>query len=648
MRAMMFGRCGVRFQVCASVLFCGVIAGAQMSNIDLAAEASISDTPEILVTAPPITARETVRPAGGVVSEVGRSQIERLDARELSTALRSVPGVTIARFNPLGAYGGADGGSIYIRGEGAGRPGSEIRIYADGIPRESGAWNHPLLDMTPVDFADSVSVSKGPQPQAYSGTFGAVDIQSLRRKKPGYETEINAGYGSYQTWLGSLMTGGKIDLFDYYGGAYHKESQGQRAHSAANLDGQYLRLGVDLADDNHVSYILHRTDNWALDPGPIDQPTPIRNKFATETLTQGLRLDTGSDFVQGFALFYLDDGKIRWKKDHLADGDNTSPPGSSDTDWDNYGVRSLYDVLIDQWTLTAGLDAGADSGESKNTTLSGKVPFQFKGTFVTVAPYLGARYALPVKDVTITPSVGGRYYISSEFENELAPCASLAATKDTLTFFLSQSRGVNYPGIYIKGTSASTMDQLKAEVMDNTEGGIHWDVSKLAALQSSIFHMNGDNLLEVTPNGLLNTGKKAVDGWETSLHLTPWERLSCFAGLTLMHPEYAKTPRSPKVSVSAGVSLKILPNVKVDLDAEYVADQYAYNGRSGAPAPEDLKEIDGYFVANAKITLDIKTWTNIPGELYVALENLTDQNYEFLPGYPMPGTSIFSGAHLKF
>ena len=635
--------------ICAGTIFFGGTVVAQVSsNTVIEAAITASNTPvEILVIATPITAYETVRKDGGSVSVVGRKQIERLDARELSTALRSVPGVTIARFNPLGAYGGAEGGSIYIRGEGAGRPGSEIRIYSDGIPRESGAWAHPLLDTTPVDFADSISVSKGPQPQAYAGTFGAVDIQSLRRKTPGYETEINAGYGSYQTWLGSLMTGGKINWFDYYGGAYHKESQGHRAHSAANLDGQYLRLGGDLPGENHLAYILNRTDNWALDPGRIDQPTPIRDKFATETLTQGLRLDTHSDAVQGFALFYLDDGKIRWDKDHLT-SDPNSPAGSSDTDWDNYGFRSLYDVLIDKWTLTAGLEAGVENGESKNTTLSGKVPFQFKGNFKTAAPYLGARYAIPVKDVTVTPSVGSRYYASSEFDNEFAPCVALTATKGAVTVFLSQSRGVNYPGVYVKGTSASTMDQLEAEVMDNTEGGVHWDFSQLAALQSSVFHMNGNNLLEVTPNGLLNVGKKAVDGWETSLHLTPWERLSFFAGLTLLHSEYDKTPRAPKVSTSAGISLKILPHVKLDLDAEYVGNQYAYNGRSGTPAPEDIEEIDGYLVANAKITLELTTWTKLPSELYVSVENLTDESYEFLPGYPMPGTSYFTGAQLKF
>ena len=67
-----------------------------------------------------------------------------------------------------------------------------------------------------------------------------------------------------------------------------------------------------------------------------------------------------------------------------------------------------------------------------------------------------------------------------------------------------------------------------------------------------------------------------------------------------------------------------------------------------APTPEDLEEIDGYLVANAKITLDFTAYTKVQSELYVSVENLTNEEYEFLPGYPMPGTSCFSGARVRF
>src|SRR3989339_388522 len=172
-----------------------MLAGTFLIGATLMAEEVTNKLSEIVVTASPITQCESVGKDGGNVSVVGRTQIERLDAKELPSALRQVPGVTISRYNLLGSYGGESGGSVYIRGEGTGRPGSEIKIYSDGAPRESGVWSHPIMDMVPVDFADSVSVFKGPQPQSYPGTFGAVNIETLRRQKFGYESEVNFGYG---------------------------------------------------------------------------------------------------------------------------------------------------------------------------------------------------------------------------------------------------------------------------------------------------------------------------------------------------------------------------------------------------------------------------------------------------------------------
>jgi outer membrane cobalamin receptor len=623
-----------------------VILGVFLFGNTLVAQRTTNTAPCILVTASPITQGESVGKDGGTVSVVGRDQIERLDAKELPSALRQVPGVTISRYNLLGSYGGESGGSVYIRGAGAGRPGSEIKVFSDGAPRESGVWSHPVMDMVPVDFAHSISVFKGPQPQAFSGTFGAVNIETLRRFTPGYETEVNFGYGSYDTLVSSLASGGKIDGLDYYAGAAHKASSGSRPHGNANLDNQFLRLGADISDKDHISYILQLTDNWSRDPGRIDATTPILDLFATKTMTHVVRLDDNHEYLQGFSLLYYDDGQIRWAKDHL-NGPGT-PSGSSDTDWNNYGFRSSYDVPIDQVTLTGSLDLQSTGGESKNVTTSGLVPFSFEDRFTTFSPYLGVRYALDIRGVTVTPSAGARYYQNNEFNSETAPCAALTMEKNGVQVFVSQARGVNYPGVYAKGISTSTMDQMEAEVIDNTEAGVHWELSKLVSLQASVFHYEGDNRLQYTPNGLLNVGEIKTDGAETTLHLHPCTDVTLFAGLTYLHPDAETTPRMPEFSTSAGISYQATRHVKIDLDAEYVDDQYAYNGRSGKPSTQDLEKVDGYLVASARVVLSLAAVSSLHGEFYVSAENITDEDYEYLPGYPMSGTTYFSGLKLKF
>ena len=155
------------------------------------AEEGIGTNLTVVVTATPITHEETVSKDGAETVTIGRTQLAALNAQDLQTALRQVPGVTISRYAPVGSYGGGQGGSVYVRGVGTGRPGGEVRMYVDGAPRESGVWGHPLMDSVPVDFAEAVSVHKNPQPGHYPGTFAAVDVTTRRRETPGEEAEVD-------------------------------------------------------------------------------------------------------------------------------------------------------------------------------------------------------------------------------------------------------------------------------------------------------------------------------------------------------------------------------------------------------------------------------------------------------------------------
>ena len=70
---------------------------------------------EIRVTAPIIEGNVT-DPYGGQKTLVSEEQIEDLNAQDLTSALRRTPGVTISRYNPVGSFGGGEGGAVFIRG----------------------------------------------------------------------------------------------------------------------------------------------------------------------------------------------------------------------------------------------------------------------------------------------------------------------------------------------------------------------------------------------------------------------------------------------------------------------------------------------------------------------------------------------------
>ena len=114
--------------------------------------------PAVTITASPIIDGNFTDPFGSYSTSVSASQIQDLNAVDLASALRRTPGLTISRFNPVGAFGGEEGGAVYIRGMGSSRPGSEIKTYIDGVPFYMGVWNHPLLDLLPTHGMQGIDV----------------------------------------------------------------------------------------------------------------------------------------------------------------------------------------------------------------------------------------------------------------------------------------------------------------------------------------------------------------------------------------------------------------------------------------------------------------------------------------------------------
>lgn len=149
---------------------------------------------EIRVTAPAVTSTEEVSETGERVTVVGSEQIEDLSAQDIVNAARRVPGVLISRYNMIGSYGGGQGGTLFIRGMGADRAGGEVLMLLDGVPRFTGIWTHPLMDMFNVDYIGEMRFYKGAQPLLFgTGAFAAVNIVPYFVSE-GFETRLGADY----------------------------------------------------------------------------------------------------------------------------------------------------------------------------------------------------------------------------------------------------------------------------------------------------------------------------------------------------------------------------------------------------------------------------------------------------------------------
>ena len=83
----------------------------------------------------------------------------------------------------------------------------------------------------------------------------------------------------------------------------------------------------------------------------------------------------------------------------------------------------------------------------------------------------------------------------------------------------------------------------------------------------------------------------------------------------------------------------------LNLDLQWVDDRYILNPRFAAG---EVK-VDAYFLGNAKLGIPLR-WLGIRnnGSIFVFGENLTDEDYEYRMGYPMPGRMIQIGLEIDF
>lgn len=600
----------------------------------------------VIVSASPIMAVENPGRYGGTVSRVDAVQIESMGAIDLPTALRRVPGVSISRFNSLGAFGGADGGALYIRGQGAGRPGSEIMVYQDGAPREVGVWAHPLMDTTPIDFASRIDVFKGPQPATHGGTLGAIAISGPRVDQTGHHPKLHLSAGSHATRMGRLSLGGYAKGWDYFGGLSIKHSDGHRPHAAARLWSSYARVGVKIDERWRLAYIFQQTDNWVEDPGRVGMPTPDRERFASETWTHIVRLDDiENPDLPGFLIGYFEDGRIRWDQDQV--GGPGTPPGQSATDWRNYGWRMAADLARGKWVLTPGLDGKWEGGESRTRTVTGQTPFAFDGRYHTISPILSGRLEQRVGAFRITPSAGLRYDSHSHFDDEWAPHAALRFETESWTHALSFARGVHYPGVYAIGVSAETIEPMAAETVNHLALSTYCTFSPRLNTSLSVFRDEGNNRLVRTSDGLVNAGRMNLSGVEGTLQANPADWLSAFAGLTWLVPDDSRAVRAPAYSLSAGFICRLFPDWTLSMDLDWVDDQYTLNARTPESQRQAAEKIKGFTLVNARLAYALPAILPAEGALYVAVENLTEARYAYLPGYPMPGRSYQFGLRLS-
>jgi iron complex outermembrane receptor protein len=629
-----------------------------MNAVFAADEPASVTLPAITVTSSPIIENNSVDNFSSYSTTVTENQLRDQNAVDLASALRHTPGVEISRYNPVGSFGGDQGGAVYIRGMGVSRPGSEIKTYIDGVPFYMGVWNHPLLDLLPVNGMRSVNVYKSPQPQINGNNFASIALETKRATEEGVHGSGRVSAGSFGTVAEQADLTGRFGNLDFMLAQGHAQSNGHRPNSDGQLDNVMGRVGAKLSDDWGVGASFLSVDNKAKDPydNRLAAPVIAPRYLSSATMLSAFVTHQHGDWRGEFRVYdnkgkgnLYDDARpfIGW--------------GTFLTNFNMSGFR--WKEQLSFWTggtVIAGLDQDRVSGEV-NGSNAGGVWVKMPELRVT-SPHLAVsqQFALN-KDWALVPSVGVRVYNHSQYQSKSAPHAGVSLISDQVTVFANASRGINYAGLEGPALSAAipflfgvgtTWKQLSPEVLDHREIGVKLSPTDSTQIDLSLFRdevkdrfINDFGAFGPSTATFYNLGTYRMNGTELAVKQQINREWAVFGGVTLLNPSINDLPYTPKTAFTAGVNGQLGP-VRLAFDAQHQTEVWALS-RSRTVPVTNTEKVGTFTVVNARLSYPL-AGLGKKGEAFVAVENLFNSNYAYRPGYPMPGRNGQLGLAASF
>ncbi|MDD5557035.1 MAG: TonB-dependent receptor [bacterium] len=589
-------------------------------------EAAADDVAELaeVVVAEPRWYRDEVRKDGEHVSVIPGEVIEASSARGLYDIVSQVPGVYAIKHGARAYGGGTDAtAGLFIRGIG-GAPQTGIRVMLDGMPQQQGMFAHPLADSLMLNWADRVDIIKGASSVLHgNGAFGGVINIVPREPEDGIHGRGESSFGTFRTQEHTGHLTFKEGPFDLLGSGGFFKTEGHRRHTGNWVHNYFGRSRYRLNDEFRLTGgWMHYRSRWE-NPGPTH--APFRTKGSIWEHGFNTSIENSFDRVHGRANFYSDFGHIRM----------SGAPGSH-TRYESYGLDVPQTFkLWEDGECTLGFTLERYGGHFVNPAKN------FTDFITTTAPYVQVRHTF--RD-TVTPSAGIRMNYSPEFGWQWAPQFGMHyRVLDRTTLYGTVARGYNLPAIAQLVIFPGASRDLDPETVWHYETGISQGVGERVRLNLAAFIDRGSDLIRTTGvfplQRVRNIGTFTHKGLELSGTWTPVDNLDLYVAATGLDPDN-QTQGNPGARINSGILYRLW-KLRLSLDGEYADHRFGQD--------DEQDRLSSYLLLNGKIACEVgKEGWPAGGEIYFAMENMLNQEYQYVSGYPMPGTAFTMGLAFDF
>ena len=593
------------------------------------------ETAELVVSATRIPTSEDETPAS--VTVITSDDLSIHQTERVADALRSVPGLSVVQSGTAGQLT-----SVFTRGLRS----EHTQVPIDGVPINQGlAGLFNFADLT-IDNIDRIEVVRGPQSTVY-GPRAMAGVIQIFTKQGGDMPESTASVegGSYGTFRGSAETSGKIEQVDYSLGGSYLTTDNARPNNQYRLWNFVGNVGWSPNDEFRLSslftYSLADTGN----PNTIFDPKPVDN-FLTERWLIAPHLDwkPSDDWEHKLIVAYDEERQVNDPNEDGFVGPTRALFTRLTIDYQNI-FRPV------KWlTLTSGFFySQVDAGQERPfvSQIFGPQP-TFISDFVEEEAVFLEASATPYPGLNLV--AGGRYDHFNQFGGiwtyRFAGSYKIAPT-DTVVH-ASVATGFSPPSSQDKifGNNFG----LEPEEDLGWELGVHqsfWD--QRVKIGATYFHNHLSNLIGF--NGLfdtLNLGAARTQGLEAELELRPIDDLSFSASYTYLD---AENTSSADITQPPGARLPRRPRHEVYLSASYLWKRLRATAEAKfISAREELNfggpnfDIEDYSFVNFATEYAINSHLTVFGRI----DNLTNEHYSEVFGFPALGRAAYGGVKLSF
>ncbi|WP_298662982.1 TonB-dependent receptor [uncultured Barnesiella sp.] len=598
---------------------------------------------EVVVTG---TRNETdVRHLPLTVSVIDRQEIEQsMQTSVLPILTQQVPGLFITSRGIMG-YGVSNGaaGGIALRGLSGGS--GRMMVLIDGHPQYAGIFGHPISDAYQSFLAERVEVLRGPASVLYGSNAmgGVINIVTRQLHEEGVKTNVNLGYGSFNTLQSEVTNRIRKGRFTSLISGSYNRTDGHRSNMGFEQYGGYAKLGYRVTDNWNLRGDVNVTHFNASYPGPVSAPLLDGDQSITRGMTS-FAVENKYEKTSGAASFFYNWGN-HWINDGYTPSKGETPQESRFLSFDNMMGLSLYQStqFFPGNRITVGFDWFRYGGHAWNKFVSGEKA----GTTSDLvdkhedelAGYVDFRQDM---GSWLTLDAGVRVDHHSRVGTEWIPQAGLSFhLPRTIELKASASKGFRYPILREMYMFPPQNPDLKPESMWSYE--LAWAQHLLdnsLTYGINLFYIDGKNLIVTLPNpngtGMLNqnTGKIENCGVEGEIAYRIDPHWSVEANYSYLHMENPVVG-APEHKLYAGAQYTH-KRWTVSTGVQYIDNLYTTVG--------DNPQTEEFVLWNLNASFRVNRWLDV----WARGENLLAQRYEINAGYPMPRATVMAGVNLNF